>query len=114
MAKLIDNVEHSTPFVLLELVTYQPGKVSSRTLAKQPGVNMTVMAFTAGEGVSTHSAPGDAMAYILEGEAEITIADKVYAAKAGQALVMPSGIPHSVKALSDFKMLLVVVKETEK
>lgn len=111
MSKLIENVEHSVPFDLAGQVTYQKGKISSRTIAKQPGVNMTLMAFDAGEGVSTHAAPGDAMAYILDGEAEITIDGKTGSAKAGEALVMPANIPHAVKAVKAFKMLLVVVKQ---
>lgn len=114
MSKLIDNVEHSIPFDLAGVVNYETGKIASRTLSKQPGVNMTLMAFDAGEGVSTHAAPGDAMACILDGEAEITIDGKAQIAKAGQALVMPSGIPHAVKAVTAFKMLLIVVKQTQK
>lgn len=112
MSKLIENVEHGVPFALPGLVEYEPGKIISRTLAKQPGVNMTLMAFAAGEGVSTHAAPGDAMAYILDGEAEITIDGNAHIASAGQALVMPAGIPHAVTALTSFKMLLIVVKQT--
>lgn len=113
MNKLIENVVHAEAFELMGQVEYEKGKISSRTLAKQPGVNMTLMAFDAGEGVSTHAAPGDAMAYILDGEAEITIDGKVGIASAGQALVMPSGIPHAVKAVTAFKMLLIVVKEPQ-
>ena len=111
--KLIENVVHSAPFSLGGQVEYEKGKVASRTLAKQPGVNMTLMAFDAGEGVSTHSAPGDAMAYILDGTAEITIDGKAGTASAGEAVVMPSGIPHAVRAVTAFKMLLVVVRETK-
>lgn len=110
MQPLIENIVHAKPLALLEQVEYEPGKVASRTLAKQPGVNMTLMAFDAGEGVGTHAAPGDAMAYILDGEAEITVGEETQRASAGQALVMPSGVPHAVRAVSAFKMLLIVVK----
>ncbi|MDL2269378.1 cupin domain-containing protein [Desulfosarcina sp. OttesenSCG-928-A07] len=113
MRKLIENVEHGIPFDLAGTVAYAEGKIASCTLAKQPGVNMTLMAFDAGERVSTHAAPGDAMAYILDGEAEITIDGKAGIAKKGQALIMPSGIPHAVKAVTAFKMLLIVVKEAQ-
>lgn len=109
--QLIENVVHAAAFTLAAQVEYEKGKVSSRTLAKQPGVNMTLMAFDTGEGVSTHAAPGDAMAYILDGTAEITIDGKAGIASAGEAVVMPSGIPHAVKAVTAFKMLLIVVKE---
>lgn len=107
---LIKNIEHSTPFNFGNLVEYEDGKVVSLTLAQKPGVGITVFAFDAEEGVRTHAAPGDAMALILEGEAEITIDGKPYLAKAGEGIVMPSGIPHAVKAVTRFKMLLTVVK----
>ena len=110
MDTLIKNLEHSVPMNLADQVSYEDGKVVSLTLAQKTGVGMTLFAFDAGEGISTHAAPGDAMAYVLEGNAEITIDGKVNAVSAGGAIVMPSGIPHAVKAISRFKMLLVVVK----
>lgn len=113
MSKLIENIEHGVGVELAGLVEYEAGKIASRTLAKKPGVNMTLMAFAAGEGVSTHAAPGDAMAYILDGEAEITLNGTVHIAKAGQALVMPADVPHAVKGVKAFKMLLIVVKQSE-
>ena len=108
--ELIRNLEHAVPFTVLDKVSYEPGQVVSLTLAQQPGVGMTLFAFDAGEGVSTHAAPGDAMAFILEGEAEITVDGKVNHVTAGQAIIMPAGIPHAVKAVTRFKMLLTVVK----
>lgn len=111
MEKLIKNVEHAQLLALSELVHYEEGKVVSLTLAQQPGTGMTLFAFDAGEGVSTHAAPGDAMAYILEGEAEITIDGVPHRATAGYAIIMPAGIPHAVKAVTPFKMLLTVVKK---
>ena len=71
---------------------------------------MTLFAFDAGEGVSTHAAPGDAMAYILEGEAQITIDGVIHQVTGGGAIIMPAGIPHAVKAITPFKMLLTVVE----
>ncbi|WHH58690.1 cupin domain-containing protein [Petroclostridium sp. X23] len=109
---LIKNVDHAAPFNLGNLVEYDKGKVASLTLAQKPGVGITVFAFDEGEGVNTHAAPGDAMAVILEGEAEITIDGKLYRAKAGEGIVMPSGIPHAVKSVTRFKMLLTVVRNT--
>ncbi|TWH60307.1 Cupin domain-containing protein [Desulfitobacterium sp. LBE] len=110
--KLIKNIEHSAPFKLLDLVAYEPGKVASLTLAQKPGVGLTILAFAEGEGVSTHAAHGDAMAYIMDGEAEITIAETRYRLKAGEGIVMPAGIPHAVQSITSFKMLLTVVKNS--
>ena len=110
MDALIKNLEHAVPFTVLDKIGYEEGQVVSLTLAQRPGVGMTLFAFDAGEGVSTHAAPGDAMAFILEGEAEITVDGKVNRLTAGNAIVMPAGIPHAVKAITRFKMLLTVVK----
>ncbi len=110
MDKLIKNLEHAQPLALKEQVRYEAGKVVSLTLAQQSGVGMTLFAFDAGEGVSTHAAPGDAMAHILEGEAQITIDGVVHQVKEGGVIIMPAGIPHAVRAVTPFKMLLTVVK----
>ena len=110
MEKLIKNLEQAQPFALADQVAYETGKVVSLTLAQQPGVGMSLFAFDAGEGISTHAAPGDAMAYILEGEAQITIDGVPHKVTGGNAIIMPVGIPHAVKAITRFKMLLTVVK----
>lgn len=112
MSELIKNIEHSKVFDVANLVEYEEGKVASLTLAQKPGTGMTVFAFDEGEGVSTHAAPGDAMVLILDGEALITIEDKEYKLKTGQTIVMPANIPHAVKSITKFKMLLTVVKDS--
>ena len=71
MEPLIKNLPHAQPFPLKDQVGYEPGKVVSLTLAQRPGVGMTLFAFDAGEAISPHAAPGDAMATILEGTAQI-------------------------------------------
>ena len=85
--------------------------ILSRTFVQRPEVTITLFSFGAGEGVSTHSAPGDAIVQILEGEAKLTIGDAVLRAKAGDIVVMPANIPHAVDAEKDFKMLLTVVNK---
>ncbi len=112
MKDLIKNLKKAETMKLLDRIAYQDGKVASLTLAQQPGVGMTLFAFDAGEGVSTHAAPGDAFVQILEGDALITIDGAENCLTAGEIIVMPAGIPHSVKAISRFKMLLTVVKES--
>jgi quercetin dioxygenase-like cupin family protein len=92
------------------LVTYQPGTVVSRTLVRKPAGTVTAFAFDAGEGLSEHTAPFDALALNLEGEAEISIAGTPYRLGAGQLLKLPAGQPHAVKATTPFKMLLVMIK----
>jgi quercetin dioxygenase-like cupin family protein len=110
MEKIIKNLDHAKAMVLADQISYEKGKVVSLTLAQRPGVGMTLLALDAGEGLSTHAAPGDALAYILEGEAKITVDGNENSLSAGNAIIMPAGIPHAVKAITPFKMLLTVVK----
>jgi quercetin dioxygenase-like cupin family protein len=110
MNETVKNIPVSQAIALSGLVDVEVGKVISRTFVQRPDLSITLFAFAAGEGVSTHSAPGDAMVYILEGEAKITIDGVPLTAKAGEILVMPANIPHAVDAEKDFKMLLTVVK----
>jgi len=65
---LIKNITFSEPQVIAELVDYEEGRVVSRTLAQNKCVSITLFAFEVGEGLSTHSAPGDAMVQVLDGE----------------------------------------------
>ena len=92
------------------LVAHQPGTVVSRTLVRKPAGTVTVFAFGAGEGLSEHTAPFDALALSLEGEAEISIAGTAHDLGAGQLLKLPAGQPHAVKAITPFKMLLIMIK----
>jgi quercetin dioxygenase-like cupin family protein len=95
---------------LIDLVQYQEGTVVSRTLIQRAASTVTLFALDAGEGLSEHTAPFDALAYILEGEAEITISGNPLRTTAGEAVLMPANQPHSLKALSRFKMLLTMIR----
>ena len=109
MNSLVKNLPLSEAVNLAGLVNIEPGKIISRTFVQRPEVTVTLFSFGAGEGVSTHSAPGDAIVQILEGEAKITIGGNPLIAKTGDIVVMPANIPHAVEAGQDFKMLLTVV-----
>ncbi len=112
MSTLIKHIDHAKIYDLVDIVSYEKGKVASLTLTQQKGVGVTLFAIDKGEGLNTHSAPGDAMAIILDGKVEITIDGIPCVAETGQTVVMPARIPHSLKALEPFKMLLVVVKQS--
>jgi len=107
---LIKNIPLSEPSTLVDLVDYEKGRVVSRTFAQNEGLSLTLFAFDEGEGLSTHAAPGDAMVQVLDGEVLLTIGGKEVVAKAGEIVVMPADVPHSVEAVKPFKMLLTVVK----
>ena len=108
--KLIKNIDELTVVDLQDLVVYQEGQVVSRTLSQLPKITLTLFAFPAGEGLSTHKAPGDALVQVLDGEAEITIGGTPHVVKGGQSIVMPADIPHGLKAITNFKMLLTLIK----
>lgn len=93
------------------LVDVQAGAVVSRELIRKPGGTVTVFAFDKDGSLSEHTAPFDALVIGLDGESEITIAGHVHSLKKGEMIIMPSGIPHALKAASAFKMLLVMIKK---
>jgi quercetin dioxygenase-like cupin family protein len=95
---------------LIELVNYQEGAVVSRTLVSRTAATVTLFAFDEGQGLSEHTAPFDAVAQLLEGEAEITISGKPLLTTAGEAVLMPAHQSHSLKALTKFKMLLLMIR----
>lgn len=94
-----------------DLVVLQPGAVVSRTLIKKASGTVTAFAFDAGEGLSEHTAPFDALVLDLEGEADISISGTPHHVSAGQILKLPAGKPHAVRAATPFKMLLVMIRE---
>ncbi len=92
------------------LTAYQEGAVVSKMLLKKPGGNATLFAFAEGEGLSEHTAPFDALVYLVDGQAEIRLGGAVHRLGAGDTIVLPAGIPHAVHAASNFRMLLVMIK----
>ena len=93
-----------------ELVSYQTGAVVSRTVIDKKTGTCTLFAFDAGQGLSEHTAPFDALVHVLEGEVEITISGKSLRARAGDMVLMPAHQPHALAALTQFKMLLTMVR----
>ncbi len=92
------------------MVEYQEGSVVSRTIIDKPQGTVTLFAFAKGEGLSEHTTPYDAMVQVLDGEVEITIGSEIFHLDEGEMIVMPADIPHALRALGRFKMLLIMVK----
>ena len=92
------------------LAGYQEGAVVSRTLLKRGGGTVTLFAFDEGQSVSEHTAPFDAIAHVLEGEALITIAGTPITVRTGEMVLMPANQPHAVSAPTRFKMLLTMIR----
>jgi quercetin dioxygenase-like cupin family protein len=94
---------------LKDLVTYQDGAVVSRMVVYKPTGTITLFAFDAGEGLSEHTAPFDAILTVMEGEATITIATREFHLSTGQMIIMPANVPHAVMAVRRFRMMLVMI-----
>ena len=95
---------------LVSLIDYQDSAVVSKEIIKKEKGTVTLFAFDKGQGLSEHTAPFDALVYIMDGEAEIYIAGKAHLLKTGQTIIMPANKPHALKAMERFKMLLVMIK----
>jgi len=92
------------------MVDYQESSIVSRTLLDKDAGTITLFAFDVEQALSAHTAPYDAMVYLIEGEAEITIGDDKFSLEEGELIIMPAHIPHALRATRRFKMLLVMVK----
>jgi len=95
---------------LIDLLDYQEGSVVSRTVVDKKTGTVTMFAFDEGQGLSEHTAPFDALVFILDGEAEIVISGKTSVVKAGEMIIMPANQPHALKAVKRFKMLLIMIR----
>jgi quercetin dioxygenase-like cupin family protein len=92
------------------LVDYQAGSIVSREILKGAAGKVTLFAFDAGEGLSEHISPFNALVQIVEGEAEIAISGQLNRVKAGELILMPAGQPHALRALQRFKMVLTLIR----
>jgi quercetin dioxygenase-like cupin family protein len=110
MSQSNDNIDFSSPHTLSGLVDYAEGAVVSRTLVKNNAGTITLFSFAMGQGLSEHSAPFDAFVEILDGQAEIKIGDKKVSVTKGDFVIMPANIPHGLQSITQFKMLLVMIK----
>lgn len=98
------------PNSLVDMVNYQKGAVVSKTIIEKNTGTVTLFAFDMGQGLSEHTAPFDALVQVLDGEVEIRISGKPFHLKQGEIIIIPAHEPHALKAISDFKMLLTMIR----
>lgn len=96
--------------LLSSSINYQEGAVVSRTIIDKKTGTVTLFAFDKNQGLSEHTAPYDAMVYVFDGAAEVVIAGKPIHVKSGELIIMPAGKPHALRALSPFKMMLIMIR----
>ena len=95
---------------LSDLLQYQVGSIVSHVLLKNKGGTITMFAFGEGEGLSEHTAPFDALVVVLDGKADIEIAGESFQVSEGETITLPANRPHAVRAASNFKMLLIMIR----
>jgi quercetin dioxygenase-like cupin family protein len=98
------------PAVLADLVVYQENSIVSKTLIKKKTGTVTLFAFAQGEELSEHTAPYDAMVYVLDGTVDISISGQPVQLTSGQMVIMPANVPHALKANVPFKMMLTMIR----
>jgi len=92
------------------LVEYSADSIVSKTLIDTKAGTITLFSFDAGQGLSEHTAPYDAVVQIIDGDAEITIGGNAVHASEGNMVIMPANIPHALQAITRFKMLLTMIR----
>ena len=95
---------------LVDLLQYQDSSIVSRVLLKNKGGTVTLFAFDAGEGLSEHTAPFDALVVVTDGDAQVQIAGESFRVRQGETIILPANRPHAVKATTKFKMLLIMIR----
>ena len=105
-----NTVKPAEVTTLLDLLQYQDSSIVSRVLLKNKGGTVTLFAFDAGEGLSEHTAPFDALVVVTDGDAQVEIAGESFRVRQGETIILPANRPHAVKATTKFKMLLVMIR----
>ena len=98
------------PEAIESLVNYQDDSIVSKTLIDKKTGTVTLFAFDKGQALSEHTAPFDALVFIVDGRAEIGISGEVKDMTKGDIITMPANKPHFLKAKEPFKMLLIMIK----
>ncbi|MBN1333511.1 MAG: cupin domain-containing protein [Synergistales bacterium] len=97
-------------FSIAELVAFQKDSVVSRTLIEEKSGTVTIFAFDKGQGLSEHTAPYHALVQVLEGRVVVNIGGESHEIEGGRSIIMPAGVPHSMKAVDPFKMMLTMIR----
>ena len=108
--KGIEKKLEAQPVKLIDLIGYQEGSVVSQTILDEEAGTVTLFAFDEAQGLSEHTTPYDALVYLVDGEAEITISGNIHYLKGGEMIIIPANEPHVLKAVKKFKMLLTMIR----
>lgn len=102
--------QKSVVFSFKTEIDYNVGAIVSKSVIKKSTGNVSLFAFDKGEGLSEHSAPFDAVVQVIDGQADIIIGGVSHVLNANETIIMPANVPHAVKAVERFKMVLTMIK----
>jgi len=105
-----NEFEKARIFSFAESVDYSDGGIVSKSVLKKETGNISLFSFAKGESLSEHTAPFDALIQVVDGKGEIVIGGASYIVESGRSIIMPAGIPHAVKAVEKFKMILTMIR----
>ena len=105
-----NEFEKGKIFSFANSISYAEKAVVSKHVLKKETGNISLFSFDKGEGLSEHTTPFDAMVMIVDGKADIIINGVSNILETGDNIIMPAKIPHSLKAVEKFKMLLTMIK----
>lgn len=104
-------METGKAFTIENTIAYAADSVVSKTVIDKGIGNITLFSFDAGQGLSEHTSPFDAVVHIIDGEALITIDGAEQVVKSGEMIIMPANIPHALRAEVPYKMLLTMIRK---
>ena len=104
------NINPSVAMKLVDLAEYAERSVVSRTIIDKKVGTVTLFSFDAGQGLSEHSAPFDALVCLLDGEVEVVISGNAHLLKEGEMIILPANEPHALKGTRRFKMMLIMIR----
>ena len=104
------TIEKGKVFKATEVIEYTDGGVVSKEFIHSNAGSVTLFSFDAGQGLSEHTAPFDALIQVIDGVMQLTVEGRTFNIKAGETFIIPSGAHHSVKAVERFKMMITMIR----
>ena len=106
-----ESKPHAHVADLIASVQFASKGIVSKTMYDSPALKLVLFCFEAGQVMSEHTAPFEAVIHVLQGTASVILGGAEHAAAPGAMYVMPEGLTHAITAKEPFVFLLTLVKE---
>lgn len=105
----IKNISTEMPQNLSDLISIKENQVVSMSLSTSEAVQMMLLSFAEGEGVSEEAYFGDALYYMVEGEARVEMDKKEVILRAGEVFKVSEQTLHAIYGNGAFKILQIIL-----